>query len=840
MFSIQRNLLKQTETCSEADFWGCFSDSRIIRAIKKIREAEAVINDETKTEYDRNLAKKAKASLKKGLPGMLFQATFAVTKSSKGYEGRWRKQSAAILNGLFMCDFDHITNPRELFDEWGGAKRMEELGVMLAYITPSGRGIKLVAKAKEELNLIENARHLASILCNETDEACKDASRLSFVSGKDDILYINKEIFTYDNPRFERKWGDNYRSGDLSGSLFSSNSTKDDTTVSVDNCDSNGQDSTKNVNSSNEIVAQAQNSILKDYELYKNLNFKEVPYEEIVRKYTELRGGDPALGTRHTWLLSMARNFRYICDFNPELLYQVLIMSKAGSDKLREGCEKELRDIVDSNIRQPAYDGYPKYIRLACEGCGIDLSTNKTGLPLEKIDIDYGYWWNRLKPLLDGGYKEACNDIDDANKLGGVLSAGAMFGTYLTKCFWQHYDGNPYRLSYMVYVIGDPASGKSFVIRQDQAIMKLLREQDQAGREWEAKVKEENEKRSQSSKEAKKEALPIVHPVIRYVPSSISNAVFYRRSMDAVATVDGKEMHLHLYTMESELATALRAQVGSWAGKHDMELKSFQNEYAGVDFANQQSVNGIIQVNWNQVVTSTMDGVKQKLAKGNINDGFITRLALWVMPSNHFQMIEKVDGKVKKDTSALEKWGYILQNFEGEIKVPKLVDFCYEWCSHQCEIAALEDDYLIDYFRKRVPIYMMRYTIPRIVMREHEKFAKTGKWNVNKSDLDFAQLIGDYLMYIQIYLFGAKLETAKDKMLEDNAPRLRKSNFQAFYESLADTFTLQEFSVNYKNEQVAKVALARLIRIGIIQKLNNSNYKKLMDSLEVTTYKTKR
>ena len=55
-----------------------------------------------------------------------------------------------------------------------------------------------------------------------------------------------------------------------------------------------------------------------------------------------------------------------------------------------------------------------------------------------------------------------------------------MYGTYLTKCWWQHYDGHPYRLSYMVYVIGDPASGKSFVIRQDEAIMKLLRDQDAA------------------------------------------------------------------------------------------------------------------------------------------------------------------------------------------------------------------------------------------------------------------------------------------------------------------------------------------------------------------------
>ena len=84
---------------------------------------------------------------------------------------------------------------------------------------------------------------------------------------------------------------------------------------------------------------------------------------------------------------------------------------------------------------------------------------------------------------------------------------------------------------------------------------------------------------------------------------------------------------------------------------------------------------------------------------------------------------------------------------------------------------------------------MMRYTIPRIVMREYQNFRQTGKWRVQADDLKFAKLIGDYLMYIQIYLFGSKIEQAKEKQLEDARPRLRKSKFQAFYDSLVDTFT---------------------------------------------------
>lgn len=156
---------------------------------------------------------------------MLFQATFVESKSKKGVPGRWRKQSAAQLNGLYMCDFDHVENPRQVYADWGSRARMEQLGVLLAYVTPSGLGLKLVAMADAERgNLIDNARWLASQLGMETDEACKDASRLSFISTTDDILYINDKIFTYDNKEFERKYGDAYRTGDSSGNLFGADS----------------------------------------------------------------------------------------------------------------------------------------------------------------------------------------------------------------------------------------------------------------------------------------------------------------------------------------------------------------------------------------------------------------------------------------------------------------------------------------------------------------------------------------------------------------------------------------------------------------------------------------
>ena len=155
-------------------------------------------------------------------------------------------------------------------------------------------------------------------------------------------------------------------------------------------------------------------------------------------------------------------------------------------------------------------------------------------------------------------------------------------------------------------------------------------------------------------------------------------------------------------------------------------------------------------------------------------------------------------------------------------------------------MARLEDDELVDYFRKRVPIYMMRYTIPRIVMREYQNFRQTGKWRVQADDLKFAKLIGDYLMYIQIYLFGSKIEQAKEKIAEDVRPRIRKSKFAVFFESLSETFTIEEFERNYSSKESARVTLSRLISQSFIERGKNGAFKKLVEDInDIPSYKLK-
>ena len=787
---------------------------------------------ETQGHADEAKKKREEASnMKKKLPGFLFQATFEESVAKNGRKGRWRKQSAAHLTGLYVCDFDHVDQPQQVFERWVAEHPaaegsfspkdglLSDLGICLVYVTPSGHGLKVVATADAQRgNLIDNQRWLASQLGMQTDEACKDASRLSFACRLDDILYIHKQtLFDYEND-YDKKFGDAYRSGNSSGSLSAADNHSDARDNSAGQPDAG----------SAQADGQTADSHQQDAELDIEVNdegqpcFKSVPYATIEQAWWAANGGEPSVGERHTRMLKFFGKLRYICDNNPQVVIRVA--QHRGLD------DAELNNLASSACAKPLYAGMPKDLRDVLESCGIPTAlATPSGAVMDQPAIDYDYWWHRLEPLLCDGFTEAAAGVPDHVKMGAVLAAGAMFGTYLTRCWFRHYDGKEMRLSYIVYIVGDAASGKSFIIDLDREIMACMKQADKPGRAWERQYKEDRAQRLTSSKNQKAAAQEIKHPVIRYVPSTISNAILYRRLTDAY---DEKEdMHLHLYTMESELATALRVQQGSWAGKLDLELKSFQNEEAGVDYANADSANGLIQVNWNQVISGTMDALQRKVRPANILDGYATRLAVFLMPSNDFAMIDREQVvRNHQQREALKQWGYRLDSLRGEIPAQKLVDAAYKWVAEKTNEARLNEDHILDYFRKRVPIYMVRYGIVHAILSDYEHFAQTGKLNITRKTLDFARLIGDFILYMQMYMFGQQVQDAQERVRQNFVPMQKVTKLTKLYNRLGDTFTVEDLMQlsGGMTREAAYVYCSRWALGKLLRRISRGMYQKII------------
>ena len=71
-------------------------------------------------------------------------------------------------------------------------------------------------------------------------------------------------------------------------------------------------------------------------------------------------------------------------------------------------------------------------------------------------------------------------------------------------------------------------------------------------------------------------------------------------------------------------------------------------------------------------------------------------------------------------------------------------------------------------------------------------------------------------------------------------PRIRKSKFAVFFESLGETFTIEEFERNYSNRTSAQVTISRLISQKLIERGKNGAFKKLVEDInDIPSYKVK-
>ena len=788
MFSYQKNFSEATLPVDEAQFWALVRATQWNENIDKYR----VTHD---------------AALKRKLPAFIFQATFDETASKAGKMGRWRKQAATRLTGLVVMDIDHVENPQEVYDEWLKVHGdLKKLGILLVYITPSGKGLKIVFIARMEWgNLIDNQHQMAKVLGVEVDESCKDASRMSFICKESDILYLDKELFTYENKEFAERYDALYRDGHSQAERKNTKKVTTNTNL------------TKETNEEGELC------------------YHDVSYQKICEAWQETQGGAPAPGDRHRTMLQLALDLRYICDNQPEMVDRVLRMCGFVQDVIRERGEQEVRDIADTACERKLYKDIPKRLQGVLESVGIHAGyTPAASRAVGESEIPYEQFAQRLEPLLCTPYAEACRGVSRQNWIGAVFAAGAMYCTLMTRCWYEHFSGARQRMNPQVLIIGHPASGKSFAKDLDDQIMCSMRAQDEEVRAQETRYKQEQKKRGTSSKAQKQDALVEPEGMIRYLPTKTSNNIFFRRLKRAKELIDGDIVPLHLYMFDSELDSSISAQSGgAWIGKHDLELKAFHNELSGVDYANGDSINDILPIYWNSVTTGTAVSLHKKFTLRNINDGLCSRVAIFQMERANFRMVGKkvVDWK---NNEALKTWGYKFEQLHGQLPLQRLTDHVYDLCELSAQEAEAAGDLVLDYLRKRAVFYATWFTVPRIVARQYDDFKKTGELDINDDDLKFATLMYDVVIWFQDYFFGQMLQDSWDNAAREYVPRRKNSKNADAYRSLPEMFTTKDVQQVLDIEQkAANKQCQRWVTHGFVERVRQGKYKKVFKEIIV-------
>ena len=782
MFCYQKNFSNPTLPVDEAQFYALVRAQKWNENIDQYRQT-------------------GEASLKRKLPAFIFQATFDETESKAGKVGAWRKQAATRLTGLVVMDIDHIENPREVFESWHLATddrtdRTRKNDILLVYVTPSGKGLKVVFKADvSKGNLIDNQHAMAKVLGVEVDESCKDASRMSFICKESDILFINKELFTYENKDFAEKYEPEYRANH-------SGATKTD--VVATKSDEQGADKC------GQVAAETV-----------PLTFKGLPYTTIIDAWWKRNGGVPQEGERNVKLYQLAVSLRAICDNNRQLLMQV--MPRLGLE------EQELHAIVESACKEPP-KGLSKPMREVLESLGVSPNAQASAVTSESIISQKLWEWGTQIEALSEDYpllKDICKGLKRNQYPAAMFVAGGLMMTLMTRCTYRFYHRPEElrRLNNSTLIIGDPASGKSFATRLFKLLAAPIVAADKVGKDAINAYREQMRTKGANKEKPKKPKV-----VVRIHPARTSNAQFIQDMVNAKEEVDGEPMQLHMLTFDTELDNTLSLQKGgAYIDKQALQLKAFHNEEDGQAYSNVDSVFQEFFVIWNYIYTGTPIALKKMVNEQNFGSGLATRLTCIPLPATNFQMMARESTVDYESDNRLKAWAEKLDRMKGELSVQKIVDELYDWTARRMADAEENESKADEMLLKRCAYHGLNFAAPFIVMRHWDKMHQEGNYwcgefETDEVDWRLAELIVNIQYACQRHYFGAMAEAYFDNKLKDaNVNLQRKQKTLEGFSRLPEVFTSEDVMrcFNLSSDGAVRSKTRRLLSDRLIVKVSD-------------------
>jgi len=784
-----------------------------------------------------------KQKTKSQLPVCCFQAMFDTSINKKGVEGTWRENLYSHLTGLVMMDIDHLeVDPQTLIDKWLSREDFKELGILLIYISPSGKGIKVVFIARPEWgNLIDNQFEMAQLLGVKIDLGCKDAARASFIPKADDVKYLDERLFTYSNPEYDEQYGSLYRrkpakSGptqkkwkayekQLREEAKARKSAKK--AVQAATVVQEGLSNEETISSVEESTACAA--------LYHG-----VPYSKIADELVKTLG-EPDKGDRHKTMMQMGNMLSVICDNDPRLLTTIMKGLPFVQEIVKERGAQEVERAMNYITENSTYINPSKELKKALQLAGVKSDEPGSNEALKQVPL--AEWANEIEALMPyyPCLREICHGVPREVWPAALFVGAAFFGTLMTRCTY-HYWWKPKkerRLNYCVYIVGNPTSGKSFAVDLDELILAPIKQQSAEASKAINNYKRETKERSTSSKAQEQDPLKKFAGINRYMPARTANGVFIDSMNNAVEEVDGRLMHLHMVTFDSELANSTKMQKGgNWINKESMELKAFHNEEDGQNYANTDSYSGNFTVYWNYIYTGTKGALDEKVNARNFHTGLSTRLAAIPMPKPSFEMMtfdEDEEASTKCEIT-LSEWATKLDKRYGELPVKKLVDCCQEWYENRLEIAKFNNCDEADLMLfSRVGYYGINITAPFVDMRHWEEREQTGTYVTDEVDARFCRLVMDIQYRCQHHFFGALAYNFHDNQARDAAANSTHHNtrFAQCFKLLPEKFTTEQFAeiFNLENNNAGSKQLATLIEEKAIKRTKRGQYEKLVANL---------
>ena len=703
MFCYQDKVNAGVPQICTPEIWDKLIDSPEVKNLCD-RIAELDPNDENYNDR--------KQALKRRLPIIIpHAASFANGK---------RISADATPSGLAMLDVDHVSNPREaylrLLPEGKSEEWFIENGIYLIAITASGHGLRVIGRRNSlpfregaglgSLETIEAAQlRIATALgITEYDAVTKDLARASYVVPRDYILWI-------------------YEAG-----LFSEEERSDLKELLALPPHVNSSSVSPESNSGTSLPFREESEV-------GSLSYRGIPYENIVQQLLIAIGAaDGAVqGERNTVYFSMANYMRYICDFNVDLLLQVL--PDFGLS------ETERRQVITSAIGRPRKSQIPMILQGVIAVCERESLLSARNVRSEKAtDLPL--------PELPRLLKLVCRRLPADYRPAMIVASLPVLGTLATGIRFEYLDRQEQSLSFFSCITAPAASGKSFIRKPLDLLLTPINENDELEREKEQAYKEKL-RASKNSKNQPEDP--------HACPRNNGIAISIAKLLQLLTYAEGK----HLIGIGEEMDTLVKTErAGVWSQKSDIYRLAFDNGIYGQAYMSDASFNAHIKVYYNLLLTGTPNSLKRFFK--DPEDGLITRVCFAQLPDTSFTEIPAFASYTEAEKAEIIRWARQLDAEKGTISCPQVGTVIADWLERKRQQAIDADSHAMDTLRRRAAVIGFRAGMLCYLLENHKYTKTVGA---------FAEWVAEYIFRNQMELWGTAIEQTYKSSIESQTER---------------------------------------------------------------------
>lgn len=619
----------------------------------------------------------------------------------------------------------------------------DEIHLIWSYITYSDNGFRLIVRRPSNATIEETQKWVALKVKLKHDTKCKDKARLFFLPGMDDILYMDEKAL------FGEKELAAYTIAPLALTENEEIKVEDVEVVDVENLECFG---IKLVNLIERIVVMVAKHSL--------------PLVE---------------GERNDIILKAVRKTLAV-ESAPNVLVSLFVNFGLGKEEVTRIVNSALRYQVEG---EAIYADVRNLIRELRAEAG--LITGDGLLPCrplpKKLPIGISEW----VAVAPEGFAPAV-----------IIAFLPLAGTIATLLRFDYLDGNEHSPSFMSHIVGEFASGKSFLKVLAACFLSRIRTRDAAARALEDEYRR---KLKQCKNDTKLPEDP--RPVVIEVPFNISTAKLLKR----MAQAKGR----HLVKVAEEIDTSTKAnKAGAWSEHSDIDRYSFDNALYGKDNMNEDTYSGIVPVYCNSITTGTYKATKRHY-EHHVEDGLVSRTVFGQLPSNFAGKMPVFKKFTAKQLENIERAIDLLEQAEGKIKLPKTLKAIDAWLDEKRQLANETQSNAINSFFRRAAVIAARGAAVFSVLYGNKE---------PRTLIDFALWLADYTLQQQVALWGSYVE---------NQEEVKVTPLANLYQDLPEKFSREElrnFRIMNGMPENPRMNIKRWKDAGMIREVEKGQYVK--------------